>query len=748
MAHQAAAWLLKPKDAINATGEFSHAVAKEGQEFETDVSIETAVTVTRRKLDLESPRAEVERARAAEAATAAKDDECDPIAEQEVEAEEETDGSQRVGQRALGWLKPQKPVIGTLIVSLEHASLTAETELRESEEERLRHELAARKMQRRCAETIARGKFHLGVGAYVLAAAAFEDVTQVFRSYVSSLPPTPFWKHATGSTQEQREKAERVAMAKLYSQARLLKMNKEQVEEFLEFFRSVTQPGLPSQTSPVKVLEQKQDSDLRTIGELTVYLSEDPGQESLNAYRDAVRGLAVLEETIVEGEKKAVEERNEVIETLKAGLVRINLRAKDQGKAAGSILAVEAQPAREVLRKLEDTTLVCLPRALSPPRGRHPRGLVVKGFPGEWRRCAVCTLANPCSEHSALQQRSHQLGELRSLLSSEDVRKTVAHAHSTAKNRMAQLEAIERAEQEAKRAEARRQAAEANRLKAEAADRATRTYYSVQVIKSSHLSTEAARESWTCTKRIANCGMLDPHCEMLIAPAGGLVSKHVQWTPTVRKTKSPSWGDSEYWIHNSKPGTDLWRRICCGGDTAQTVCKRLAFGADASKVWAAEDFFKPDWEPQYGVRTQPWYCPSAIRIVGTEAGGIPRKAVTLRIWDHNSGWRKKAHSDPPSDNSSWLARSFEKISDIACGAARLELPDAWETLLARQQAEEEAAEAELVRIEREEWLKNPYRTEERKRRPKWNRVEKDIERRAKFRGDIPLIFDCCRRFSD
>ena len=132
-------------------------------------------------------------------------------------------------------------------------------------------------------------------------------------------------------------------------------------------------------------------------------------------------------------------QRSTFIDALKSGLARVEHRAEDQGKAAGIILCEEAQPVRAVLQRLEETISINLPRAWSPSDFTHERAVRISGFPGEWRRCPICTIENPCSEHSALQQRYHQLGQLTQLLQAEDVQAAVAHAKATARSRQALL---------------------------------------------------------------------------------------------------------------------------------------------------------------------------------------------------------------------------------------------------------------------------------------------------------------------
>jgi hypothetical protein len=612
----------------------------------------------------------------------------------------------------------------------------AEADSEDTEKEAERRRLATEEVQARCKVAITRGRSLISTGAYVTAAAAFEEVAHVFRSYVIGLP------------QPEECSSERVAMAKLYAQAQPLGLNQDQVDEVLVAFRTIAatlrRHGLSENSvAKAKQLEQQEEGNMRTAAELSAYLTHDPKQQSLSDYRAAVRGLADLEATIAAGEKDAVRQRSEIIETLKAGLVRVEHRAKDQGKAAGIILAEEAQPARAIIKQLEETTSVALPRSLSPPHeDKHARGVVINDFPGEWRRCAVCTLANPCSEHSALQQRCHQLAQLTTLLQSEGVRAAVEHAEATARSRQALLEQKQREEREAAEAEAQRKAAEEKRLAEEAAARAKRVYYQVQVISAAHLSSAAARPSWTCMKKLR--ASLDPRCELLMCNAGGLVSKPVQWTPTRHMTFAPSWGKSARWVRNSKAGWDLWRRLCCGGSTAGDTYRRLTGNTNSSTVspnWVAADALVPDEEPTVDKRGL-WYCPSAIRVLGSDDGGIPQKAVTVRLWDHNRGYRKKAHVDPQSDHASgWFARRYEKISDMLCGSARLELPGSWEELLSIQKAADDAVVAEEERLEREAIMKDPYAVEQRQKRPKVDPVEDDQRRRKSFRGGtltVPL----------
>lgn len=585
-------------------------------------------------------------------------------------------------------------------------------------------------VQTRCKVAITRAQAQLSSGAYVAAAAGFEEVVHVFRSYVVALPLP------------QKCSSDTVTMAKLYAQAKPLGLNQEEVDEVLDAFRHIAatleRHGL-SESSVARVKQKLDETDTRTAAELSAYLTHDPGQQSLRHYRAAVRGLARLENTISAGEQDAVHQRSSIIETIKAGLVRVESRAEDQGKAAGIILTEEAQPAREVLQRLENTVVIDPPRALFCSAVRHERGVLLRGFPGEWRRCPICTLENPCAEHSGLQQRCHQLAQLTQLLQSEDVQTALAHAKATARSRQALIEQKQREEREAAEAEAQRVAQEAARQAEDAQKRASRVYFQVQVICAQHLSSAAARSSWTCIKKLRSS--LDPRCELLICDAGGLISKLVQWTPTRHMTSSPNWGRHVRWVRNSKRGWDLWRRLCCGGDTARDTCRRLVHTNISSSVspdWAAGNVLIPDDEPTPDKRGL-WYCPSAIRVPGGEDGAIPQKAVTFRVWDHNQGYRKRAAADTSVDANCWCARRYEKISDMLCGTARLELPAAWEELLSIQKTVDDAAIAEKARLDREAILQDPYAVQPRPRRSKVDPAEADQRRRESFRGGVLTV---------
>ena len=391
------------------------------------------------------------------------------------------------------------------------------------------------------------------------------------------------------------------------------------------------------------------------------------------------------------------------------------------------------------MKLLEDTISINLPRVVSLPDQEHERGVLVCGFPGEWRRCPICTLENPCSHHSALQQRCHQLAQLTQLLQAPDVQAAVTHAEATALSRQALLELQERQEREAVEAEAQRAAEEAARQAEAVAKRARRVYYQVQVIRAEHLSSAAARSSWTCMKKLRSS--LDPRCELLICDAGGLVSKPVQWTPTRHMTFSPNWGRHARWMRNSRRGWDLWRQLCCGGDTARNTCRQPLHNTTSSSVfpnWAAADALIPDEEPVPDQRGL-WYSPSAIRVLGAEDGSIPLKAVTLRVWDHNRGYRKRADVDGLAGSKWQCTGRYEKISDMLCGTARLEIPDAWEQLLSIQKAADDAALVEEERLEREAILKDPYAVQPRKKRPQVTAAEDDQRRRMSFRGGVLTV---------
>ena len=593
--------------------------------------------------------------------------------------------------------------------------------------------LTSQDVQTKCKVAITRARSHLSTGAYVAAAAGFEEVVHVFRSYVVTLPLPDECSSET------------VTIAKLYAQAQPLGLNQKEVDEVLDAFRTIAvtleRHGL-SESSVARVKQQLDEANTRTAGELSAYLTHDPAQQSLQDYRAAVTGLAEIESTIAAGEQSAVRQRSTFIDALKSGLARVEHRAEDQGKAAGIILCEEAQPVRAVLQRLEETISINLPRAWSPSDFTHERAVRISGFPGEWRRCPICTLENPCSEHSALQQRSHQLGQLTQLLQAEDVQAAVAHAKATARSRQALLEQKRREEREAAEAEVQRAAAEAARQAAEVAKRARRVYYQVQVICAEHLSSAAARSSWTCMKKLRSS--LDPHCELLICDAGGLVSKPVQWTPTRHMTFSPNWGRRARWMRNSKRGWDLWRHLCCGGDTARNVCRRLLHNTTSNTVfpsWAAADALIPDEDPTVEKRGL-WYCPSAIRVLGGEDGAIPQKAVTVRVWDHNRGYRKKADVDASADANCQCTGRYEKISDMLCGTARLEIPHAWEQLLSLQKAADDAVRAEEDRLEREAILKDPYSVKSRNKRRQVSSAEDDQRRRESFRGGVLTVPLC------
>ena len=601
----------------------------------------------------------------------------------------------------------------------------------QAEADHRRLTLTSQDVQTKCKVAITRARSHLSAGAYVAAAAGFEEVVHAFRSYVVALPLP------------EECSSETVMMAKLYAQAQHLGLNQKEVDEILEAFRTIAvtleQHGL-SESSVARVKQQLDENNVRTAGELSAYLTHDPAQQSLQDYRAAVTGLAEIESTIAAGEQNAVRQRSAIVEALKSGLARVEHRAQDQGKAAGIILCEEAQPVRAVLQRLEETISINLPSSCL--KSRHERAVRISGFRGEWRRCPICTLENPCSEHSALQQRCHQLGQLTHLLQAEDVQAAVEHAKATARSRQALLEQKRRAEREAAEAEAQRAAAEAARQAEEVAKRARRVYYQVQVISAQHLSSAAARSSWTCIKKLRSS--LDPHCELLICEAGGLVSRPVQWTPTRHMTFSPHWGRRARWMRNSKRGWDLWRQLCCGGDTARNTCRRLLHNTTRNTVfpsWADDDALIPDEDPTVEKRGL-WYCPSAIRVLGTEAGTIPQKAVTVRVWDHNRGCRKHADADASADANCQCTGRYEKISDMLCGTARLELPHAWEQLLLIQKAADDAVLAEEDRLEREAILKDPYAVKPRNKRRQVIPAEDDQRRRESFRGGVLTVPLC------
>ena len=136
-------------------------------------------------------------------------------------------------------------------------------------------------VQSRCKVAITRARSQLSTGAYVAAAAGFEEVVHVFRSYVVALPLPPEYSSGT------------VTMAKLYAQAKPLGLNQEEVDEILSAFRTIAVTLERHGLSDLSVARIKQhENNMRTAGELSAYLTRDPGQQSLHDYRAAVRGLA------------------------------------------------------------------------------------------------------------------------------------------------------------------------------------------------------------------------------------------------------------------------------------------------------------------------------------------------------------------------------------------------------------------------------------------------------------------------
>ena len=151
--------------------------------------------------------------------------------------------------------------------------------------------------------------------------------------------------------------------------------------------------------------------------------------------------------------------------------------------------------------------------------------------------------------------------------------------------------------------------------------------------------------SLACSLTSCRCAQRpDPRCELLMCDVGGLVSRPVQWTPTRRWSKHPAWDGR--WVREQEP---RWRR-----------CFRRRARAAAPE---------PDGIDDGSAGGGDWHCPSAIRLLeqdpeSEEPAVAPAKTVTVKVWDHNRGRRRRTAESQAAaaDGESWLQRRYEKIS--------------------------------------------------------------------------------------